>query len=160
MEKEQNDKSFDLPLPFKWMILIVVFFGILYYLLSKFISPLKLLKTKYSKQDLAKHFGVDKKTFNKWSVFWKNSYGILDDYPKRKLLNIVEASFIMYKLGDPDEFPVMTKKQIIEESEGSYKSLRGSIKKYPEHFGIAYEDFSRMNKFPPSISKKIKEQYN
>jgi len=160
MEQKQNNKNFDLPLPFKWLILIVVYFGILYYLLSKFISPFRLLKTKYSKQELAKHFGVAKKTFNKWSVFWKNPYDILDDYPRRKLLNIVEVSFIMYKLGDPDEFPVMTKKQIIEESEGSYKSLRSSVKKYPEHFGITYEDFSRMDKFPPSISKKIKDQYD
>ena len=159
MNKEDAATDFDITIPAKWLILILAIFGAVYYLFFKIFGSFSFPKTKYSKQELAKYYGVDKKTFNKWQVFWQNSYGILADYPKRKLLNIIEASFIMYKLGDPKDFPVMSKKEIIELAEGSYKSLRGSVKKYPDYFGIKYEDFTRMKKFPPIISKQIKEQY-
>ena len=154
-----EEKGFDVTMPFKWMVILFSILGILYYLTTKIFGAFSFPNTKYSKQDLAKYYGVDKKTFNKWSVFWQNSYGIVDDYPKRKLLNIIEASFIMYKLGDPKDFPVMSKKEIIEVADGTYKTLRGSVKKFPEHFGISYEDFARMKKFPPTIAMQIKEQY-
>jgi len=159
MNKENVSTEFDVTMPAKWIILILAIFGAAYYLVFKIFGKFSFPKTKYSKQDLAKYYGVDKKTFNKWQVFWQNSYGIVDDYQKRKLLNIIEASFIMYKLGDPKDFPVMSKKEIIEVAEGTYKTLRGSVKKFPEHFGINYEDFARMQKFPPNIAKQIKEQY-
>ncbi len=155
----KEERDFDIPMPFKWVVIVFTIFSLLYYLLFKIFGTFSFPKTRYSKQDLSNYYSVSKKTFNKWQVFWQNSYGILDDYPKRKLLTIMEASFIMYKLGDPKDFPVMSKKDIIESTEGTYKTLRDSVKKYPEHFGIHYEDFARMKKFPPTIAKQIKEQY-
>ena len=158
-KNEEKDTDSDLNLPTKKFIFIGIIVALLCYLLFSILQPFFFLKKKYSKQYLAQHYKVDKKTFNKWSIFWKNANGILDDYPKRKLLTIEEVKFIKEKLGDPRTFPVMSKKDIITKAEGTYKTLRKSVEKYPHQFGIAYDDFLRMKKFPPAIAQKIMEQY-
>lgn len=158
-KKEQKEQGFDLSLPFKWMIVLIILFSLLNYLFHSIYPSFDFSKKKYSKQYLAKYYNVDKKTFNKWKVFLKNQYGILDDYPRRKLFDMIEVSFIIYKLGDPDELPVLSKGDIIEQCFGSYTSLRHSIYQFPDRFGISPETFKGMTKFPPSIAEKIKEQY-
>lgn len=142
-----------------WIQAIILLSLIVYCFLNKILKTLPKSKTKQSKQELATYYKVDKKTFNKWSIFWKTANGILDDYPKRKLLTIEEVKFIKEKLGDPRTFPVMSKKDIITKAEGTYKTLRKSVEKYPHQFGIAYDDFLRMKKFPPAIAQRIMEQY-
>lgn len=157
MKEEKIVEEFSIDFLLKWLLIICCLLVTVYIINSLPVGFFS--KKKYSKSDLAKYYKVDKKTFNKWIVFWKITNGILADYIKRKQLSRTEAGFIIYRLGNPEIFPVLSKKEIIEDSNGSYKSLRESVRLYPEHFGICYEDFLRMKKFPPSIANKIKEQY-
>ena len=152
---EQDKKQFNWTI--KILLLLSVAAGILYFWWTHFReSPLP----KFSKQDLANMYGVDKKTFNKWIPFCEDSTTILPNYAKRKLLNIGEVIYIVFHLGDPSDSSVMTKKELIAAGEGTHKTLRGSVKKYPEKFGLTYEQFKQLKKFPPKIAQKIQEQYS
>lgn len=152
---EQEKKQFNYEM--KILLLLSVAAGFLYF----WWTHLRAISLpKFSKQDLANMYSVDKKTFNKWIPFCEDVTTVIPNYAKRKMLNLGEAIYIIFHLGDPSETTVMSKKDLIEVGEGTYKTLRGSVKKYPQKFGLTYEQFKKLKKFPPKIAQKIKEQYS
>ncbi|MFT6359746.1 MAG: hypothetical protein ACJAYJ_003979 [Saprospiraceae bacterium] len=120
----------------------------------------KVFFTKVPKQSLLKIYQVDKKTFNKWVQHYANDlYPNFKEYLRKRKLYEYECQILIEVLGDPAEFPVMSKKEIIEQSEGSYRSLRECVLRFPEVFQVSFSSFQSMRKFPPCVSKQILLQY-
>lgn len=139
--------------PLFWIIGILI-------LLYFFRSWLPISNTRLPKKELVNIYGVDKKTFNKWvKYFCQESIPDFTAYKKRKTISPLEYFSISSTLGEPDEFPILTKKEIIEKAEGSYYSLQDCIKKYPERFRLTIESYTALGKFPPNIGKRILEAY-
>lgn len=67
---------------------------------------------------------------------------------------------IRERLGeDTDTTPTLSKKTIVNIAEGSYHTLRESIKRFPNEYGITPSVFQTLNTFPPKIGAKILEKY-
>lgn len=115
---------------------------------------------KIPKQELVKYYRVDKKTIGKWVKYFCGEKIDFISYNRQRKLELHDYLWITTILGDPNEFPIYTKQKIIEECEGTYTSLRNSIDEYAERFGITGTIFRRLNKFPPSISQQIIQQFN
>lgn len=118
------------------------------------------LKQKIPKKQLARYYGVDRATLNKWlRLFYFKSTKDFEAYLKKRKIDYVQYSQIKSILGDKSETCVMSKKEIVNSCNGSYRSLRESIQLYPNAFGISIKDFGTLSKFPPYIVKKIIAQY-
>ena len=117
-------------------------------------------KNKKNKSEIAAYYGVDNKTLNKWiKYFAAKIFPDYDIYLKRRKLSYLEYRRLIEILGDPVSNPVLSKREIITQAEGSYRSLRESVQKFPSHFGLSIEAFSSLRKFPPNLGKQILEQY-
>lgn len=136
------------------IIIWVLFLWICQYLFDKI--PFE----KIPKQQLVSYYGVDKKTMGKWIKYFCKDCMELNKYKQQRKIDLVDYLYITTTLGHPDEFPIYTKQRIIEECEGTYTSIRDSIDKYPDKFGITGSTFRRMHKFPPNISQQIIQQFD
>lgn len=134
-----------------WVIVV----GFLLWKYSCLIKP-----NKIPKKSLVTFYQVDKKTLNKWIKYFCSD--VITDYNtflKQRKLSPDTYANIVNCLGDVKEYPVLSKKNIIEQADGTYRSLRESVQAYPHLFGISIEAYSSLNKFPPKISETILNQY-
>jgi hypothetical protein len=118
-------------------------------------------KMRIKKRWLIHRYKVDKKTFNKWLEFFCSDL-IPDkkEYKRRRTISVPEYLAVSFRLGNPAHHPVLTKKDIVEQGEGTYYSLRESVKKYPAQFGLpSIKAYLSLKKFPPYISQRILERY-
>lgn len=149
----QEDKE-DLALKDKKVILMC-FVGLLFlvfYLLSV---------TKRKKGSLVQYYNVDKKTFNKWLRFFcLDLISSMEEYKRKRTMSSSLFYALLARLGNPNLHPILTKKEIVKLGEGTYSSLRSSVEKYPERFGLpSYHAFRSLKKFPPNISQRILIQF-
>lgn len=120
----------------------------------------KIVSMKIKKSVLVKYYQVDKTTFRKWvEYFCDDMYPDVKIYHQKRKVTLKEFYLIKQKLGEMKEHGVLSKKDIVELGSGTYKSLRESVQKYPENFGITAEHFELLRIFPPKIGKKILEHY-
>lgn len=120
----------------------------------------KFLSSKVPKSYFTDYYQIDKKTFNKWIQFFcSDIVGDYDVYLKKRKLEREVYSKIIERLGNVNDHPIMNKKEIVNSAEGTYKSLRECIQKSPELFSVSATAFSKLNKFPPNICKRILENY-
>jgi len=121
--------------------------------------PKRYLPT--TKSDFAKWYAVDKKTFNKWiKHFCATLYPNLKEYQRKRKLSIEESKSIIKILGQPQYFPILSKKDIITYSDSSYGVLRRCVYAFPKHFGLTIPAFKANQKFPPKISYQIMKQFD
>lgn len=136
-----------------WIVFLVFIIVYLNYLFQE--------KTPNTKTGLAKWYGVDKKTFNKWiRYFCQSIYPDIKIYQRKRKLPKVEVNAIINTLGSPKYYPILSKNKIIDISESNYRVLRASVNAYPEKFGLSKEAFKAIQKFPPKISKNIMLQFD
>ena len=125
------------------------------------IATLSSKKEKTPKGKLVGYYQIDKKTFGKWIRFFCiDLIGDLEEYKRKRTVSHTEYHLILSRLGNPSEYPTLTKKEIVEYGEGTYNSLRESIQKFPKLFGLpSYEAYLSLKKFPPNISHQILIQF-
>lgn len=117
------------------------------------IFPESFKTVKVTKQDLANDYGVTKKTLQKWV---KNFTSInYEYYLKKRKLNLLEYWDIKDELGDIDDYPTMTKNDILEKCETYYHTVRNNIKLNIEKLEISCEAYKNTDLFPPRIAQKI-----
>lgn len=142
---------------FQWIIIIGFFLFFLYLI---FKNPKEFFGKYIWKRELTTLYSVDKKTINKWvKYFGENTFPIYNEYLKRRKISYMEYFSFIQNFGSISDFPVLSKKEIVEKCEGTYRSLRNSIEQYPDKFGISPEAFSDLRKFPPKVGRQIVEQY-
>lgn len=168
MEPQEPENRPTLPDWFK-SSLPIFFVGLLlaFLLFCYFPQKKKQAKTRrtrkreelFPKSQLVKLYRVNKRTVNKWvEAFCIPVAPSLKNYPYVRKLSVAQKGHIFELLGDPDEFPVLGKSDIIDRCESDYKTLRMSIRKFPEKFGISGEDFARLSAFPPKVGQRILQQ--
>lgn len=80
--------------------------------------------------------------------------------PSTKKLNGIEALALVERLGSVEEYPTMSKGEILERCEMKYhRSLKKCILKALAIIGITREAFENMNIFPPMIVKQMDLQF-
>ena len=83
-------------------------------------------KIKFSKSTIAKIYGVEKRTFSKWlDCFVANAP---NNIKTRRKLNLNEIIIISKELGNPFTFPSLSRGDLIEIMDISYKELRVIIR--------------------------------
>ncbi len=106
-------------------------------------------------------YGIDPKTFAKWIALFCPDLISSAEYARRRKLPPHLALAILVRLGFPGNgTPVQSKRQIIEAADGSYRSLRESIRRFPDFFGIHAAAFKTLHVFPPEIARQMREQYS
>ncbi len=111
---------------------------------------------KVYKNALYAPYCVNKKTFSQWIRLFCSDIISTEEYSTCRKLPMSVVIKIRERLGEStEETPVLSKKQIIELSEGSYIALRRSIERYPEEFGIIPSVFKSLSCFPPIIAQRI-----
>ena len=140
---------------------LIVFFMLFIYIFRDVIKKLYSFFTgTVSKDSFRKRYDVDAKTFNKWVEIFCNSAINFEDYKKCRKLTNKTCYLIESVLGIPsDTMPIMSKSEIIDLANGSYETLRNSIKKYPNDFGLTPSVFKSLNYFPPKIADHILKCY-
>jgi len=117
------------------------------------ICPEAFKSIKVTKQELADDYDVTKKTLQKWV---KNFTSInYEYYLKKRKLNLLEYWDIKDELGDMDDYPTMTKKDILGKCETYYHTVRDNIKLNIEKLGFSCEAYKNTDLFPPRIAQKI-----
>lgn len=161
-EKPKNRKSQIKWTP--WLIALVagLFLLLIVLVLKKF--SFEPLKKKTKKGEFIAKYKVDKKTFNKWiKYFCKDIFPDYEVYLKIRKFTYTETVAMTAILGlgeDLGEHRCKNKGEIVEECEGSYRSLRESIQLYPDKYGISPEAFAKISVFPPKIAERIISQYD
>ena len=115
---------------------------------------------KIYKKELYEHYIVDRKTFAHWIAVFCSDIISSEDYAKCRKLPMSIVDKIYERLGKvSDETPTFLKKNIIEAADGSYHTLRESIKRFPDEYGITPSVFQTLNTFPPKIGARILHCY-
>lgn len=118
-------------------------------------------KKALEKRALYRIYGIDPKTFGKWMALFCPDLIAPEHYARCRKLPPHLALAILLRLGFPsEETPVLSKRQIIESAEGSYRTLRESIRRFPDRFGIAPAIFKNLHVFPPEIARQMRSQYS
>jgi len=149
--KNQNPSTFIFP---QIAVLIIAFLLLSRYVRFAWHKPLE-------KQALHRLYGIDPKTFAKWIALFCPDLITPTQYARRRKLPPHLALAILLRLGFPDnDTPVQSKRQIIEAADGSYRSLRESIRRFPDRFGINAAIFKTLHVFPPEIARQMRAQYS
>lgn len=89
---------------------------------------------------------MNKKNFSQWIRLFCSDIISAEEYSKCRKLLMSVVTRIRERLGEStDETPVLSKKQIIELADGSYITLRRSIERYPNEFGITPSVFKSLS---------------
>lgn len=119
----------------------------------------KRLPTKIDRTKLFKLYRVDGRTFKKWIHFFIPSFE--KDFQTKQKIHSLDALLIVFTLGIPqEETPVLSKGMIVQKGEGSYRSLRQSIKQNILRWPIEMEAYKQLSVFPPLVSKLLLEVYS
>lgn len=116
-----------------------------------------LNRIRIPKKKLVDAYGVDKKTFNKWLKFFcADLVPDMQAYYKKRTVTFWQYHALKKRLGNPLEYPALTKKDILEKGEGTYYTLRGCVERYNSKHGLfPSEAYISLKKFPPNISQLI-----
>jgi len=116
-------------------------------------THLKLNKTK-TKTALANHYQVDRATLNKWlKLFCSDIFYDEKLLSKRRKFTNSEVEKIKAILGEqPQSF---RKADLVELAETDYKTIRESIDKFPNIYGISKLEYQQLSKFPPKVGQHI-----
>lgn len=113
------------------------------------------------KKDLPKRYGVDKKTFLKWVRFFvAPSSAEFDAYKSARLLSESQCTQIIEALGEPGEFPMMTKGEMVTQSESTFRALREFVQRFGNRYGMDATVYASLQKFPPSVAKRLMADFN
>lgn len=148
----KNNESNNPPdINWEWVIVLLL---ILYYWIND------VFKKVFFKHKVISEYKVNKKTFAKWvKHFCDDKILPYANYVKSKKLTNGQIAHIYAQFGNPQE-PTMSKANIIEITEGSYRTLRECIRKSPDKFGITPTAFEELNCFPPAIANRIINAYS
>lgn len=117
-------------------------------------------KSSVTKSDLSRQYGVDKKTFTKWVKIHLSEEIDFGHFRKIRVVPFDMLAKIYLKFGFPsDASKAISKAEIIEKGEGSYRTLRQCVAAFPENCGVSVQQFSAFNVFPPRIGQAIMRQY-
>ncbi len=149
---EHEDKDIATDQRTLWLCFLGLLCIIFIYLLSA---------GKRKKGSLVQYYNVDKKTFNKWLQFFcPDIISNMEEYKRKRKISSSLYYAISSRLGNPNLHPILTKKEIVKLGEGTYSSLRSSVEKYPERFGLpSYNAYRSLKKFPPNSSREILIQF-
>lgn len=165
-ENEENKNDEERKNQINWtpgLVTIVVFLiALLIAFVVKSVS-FEPLKKKTKKGEFRAQYNVDRDTFNNWIKYLcKDVFPDYDAYLKIRKFTYVETVAMTAILGLGEGFSDLrskNKKEIVEECESNYRSLRESVQKFPDKFGISYEAYSSMSVFPPRIAEAIISQF-
>ncbi|NUN99953.1 MAG: hypothetical protein HUU01_04985 [Saprospiraceae bacterium] len=109
-------------------------------------------------------YGVNVRTLKKWLVYFHPEGKLfLSNFNQKRKFDLFEASLVISSLGLPEAFedfgghPSLSKKQIVNEGEGNYRTLRESIIVHNEKWKISVEAYNAMSVFPPAASAQLRE---
>jgi hypothetical protein len=155
-QEGKEDKSFPL---MAWAVIVFIFW-FFYRIWRTATDKVKPEKKTTFKTVLHDFYGVDKRTFAKWVVhFCDPKILSMANFKNAKKLTDSQVAHIKEVFGDPKEFRVMSKAQIVDESGGHYGTLRKYIRTDPERYGITVEAFSKLSCFPPAVAHRIIKTY-
>lgn len=113
------------------------------------------------KKDLLKRYGVDKKTFSKWVRFFvAPGQAEFDAYKSARLLSESQCTQIIGALGEPGEFPMMTKGEIVGQSESTFRALQEFVQRFGNLYGVDATVYASLQKFPPNLAKRLIADFN
>ena len=139
--------------PSKYLYTVLIVLGLFFWLIHLLLDYGDVKKVY--KKKLVTYYKSDKKTIGKWVKHFCDDLIDYQIYKQKRKLDNWTYSRILRRLGSPNNFPILTKREIIRRADGSYTSLRKSIEAYPEKFGISIDVFRQLNKFPPSLSLSL-----
>lgn len=149
--KNQIPSTFTFP---EIAVLLIAFLLLSRYVRFAWHKPLE-------KRTLHRLYGIDPKTFAKWIALFCPDLITPTQYARRRKLPPHLALAILLRLGFPgSNTPVQSKRQIIESADGSYRSLRESIRRFPNRFRINAAIFKTLHVFPPEIARQMRAQYS
>ena len=111
-------------------------------------------------------YGVNVRTFKKWLVYFHPEGKLfLSNFNQKRKLDIFEVCLVISSLGLPEAFedfgghPSLSKKQIVNQGEGNYRTLRQSIIGHNEKWKIPIEAYNTLSVFPPAASAELLERF-
>ena len=158
-EKETSDvKSEPKPSINGFVIAFVIAFLIA---LWHFFKPSKSKELLIEKEVLRSLYGVTKVTLRKWiQLFCYIDEDEFATYCTKRKVTESEYNLIVSCLGEPtDTMPVRTKGEIVDNTEGSYETLRSHVLNNLDDIGISKKTYDSLNVFPPLIAFSIRQSY-
>lgn len=109
-------------------------------------------------------YGVNIRTFKKWLVYFHPDGEIfLSNFNQKRKFDMFEMCLVISSLGLPEAFedfggsPSLSKKQIVNEGEGNYRTLRQSMIVHNEKWTISIDAYNALSVFPPAASTQLRE---
>lgn len=131
-----------------------------------FPALLTLFTSRIQKKKLVQMYGVNIRTFKKWLVYFTPDGKLfLSNFNRKRKLDIFEVCLVISSLGLPEAFkdlgghPSLSKKQIVNQGEGNYRTLRQSIIGHNEKWKIPIEAYNTLSVFPPATSAELLERF-
>ena len=118
-------------------LIILLFFSLIIVLLTVLVKE-DLHKPRIGKSTLVAIYGVDLKTFKKWVYHFLSDY--FPEYQARRKFSLLEVGMMAYIFGLPDK----AKGDLVRVGEGSYRSLRESLRTNPDQWPLS-NDFYHGN---------------
>lgn len=144
--------------PLAAILQVILSFLLIYFL----IEVCEIHKRKMvTKSSIAAIYDIDRKTLNKWILYFgKDVFPDYASYLKQRKITPLHSCVLIYILGHPEEFSLLTKEEIIDDREGTYSSLRECVKAYPKLYGLSIEAFQSLRKFPPKVAARMWDKYS
>ena len=119
---------------------------------------IRLPAFKVTKQKMASYYKINTRTLTRWLHCFLEEELNAEVHHKRKIP--LDTAFKIYKqLGNPDDFPVLNRKTIIDIGEGTYNQLVITINRIAEDYNLPKDKLAKMRTFPPVYGKIITEQF-
>ncbi len=130
------------------MIFILFWFCIVLFILS--------LSVKWSKQEIAKAYGISKQTLRKLVNHYCPS-SFLEHWSRVRKLNIISLLVLTSYLGAGGEEKVYSKNALLDECGIDYITMGGCIGLNLEKLNFKEDTYCSMDIFPPKVSSQIVE---
>jgi len=129
------------------MLLLLFFFLLFLILFASF---------KWTKQEVAKTYGVSRKTLKKWVVhFCPKSYS--KHWGRVRKLNIFSLLVLTSYLGAVDQEGMFSKKALLKKCDSDYLTMRACIALNLDKLNFNEDTYASMDIFPPKVSSMIIE---
>jgi hypothetical protein len=158
MEKNTDENGWSLK-----AILFFIFGGLFLWFLYK-LQGKKKEPYVTTRKAIAKQYGVDLKTLNKWvQVFADTKVLSYTNFTKQRGLTQSQYDYLIQLFGEPTEGKSKYSKfDIVASDEGighnDYRDVRESIKQSPDKCIVSPEVYAQLNFFPPRIGLALKNQ--
>lgn len=128
------------------ILAVIVLIIICFLVFDGYIRP----GSKITKADLARLYGIEIKTFNKWISHYTDIP--VEEWKKMRKIDWATYCKIEAVLGVPVLEPSYTKQALRDELKASYYTFTECCKKGADKLGIAYESIKKMDVFPPRVA--------